>query len=191
MGIWRRIIRLVRQKLNALLQRAEDPVEALDLLDLEYVKDFAKMRKNIASVFAAEKRLEFELQHLREQELKNEQLAREILAAGGEFAAQTMLARAARDREHRVEIECGYAGVRAQRKELEAIAEEMRARLEALRVRRQAAHAETLAARALIAAREWMLPLSSAGLAREESLRYAHEALLALRSRSQALSELQ
>ena len=188
-SFWRRIIRLIAQKLNVLLQNAEDPVEALDLLDREYVKDVGKMRRHIAAVLSAEKRLQLEALRLHEQERNYERVAGDVLTSGDEQAARTLLARAALAREHLGEIESGYAGVSAQRKELEAIGEEMQTRLEGLRVRRQTARAESVASRALIAAREWMLPLSSAGLAREESLALAHEALLRLRSRSEALSE--
>jgi phage shock protein A len=159
MSFMRRVVRLIRQKINAAFHRWEDPVEILDLLDAEYVRDLTKMRRHIAEVFGAEKRLEFELVRVRMQE-------------------------------QRSEIERAYENVCEQRKELQAIAGEMQARLEALRVRRHTARAETAACKALIAAREWMLPLSSAGLAREESLDQAREALFTLRCRSQALSEI-
>src|SRR5579884_3581275 len=165
MMFWYRIVRLLKQKLNALLQRAEDPVEILDLLDAEYVNDMRRMRKNIAGVLGAEKRLELELLRMRENR---------------GFANHA--------EEHLSELRRAYASVCAQRKELETIGEEMRARLESLRVRRQAARAETIASRALIAARELMLPLTSAALAREESLEHAHDALLGLQARGQALS---
>jgi phage shock protein A len=164
MMFWYRIVRLFKQKLNALLQRAEDPIEILDLLDAEYVSDMRKMRKNIACVLGAEKRLQLELMRLRDQDCEYEYLS---------------------------ELQRAYGTVCAQRKELEAIGEEMRARLEAIRARRQATRAETIASRALIAARELMLPLSSAAAAREESLEHAHDALLGLRARGQALSDLQ
>jgi phage shock protein A len=155
MNLLRRIARLFRQKIHALLQRAEDPVEALELLDAEYLDDLRKLRKHLIAVAAAEKRLELEVLRLREDEpCPNAYL---------------------------MEVERGYLRVCAQRKDLEAIADGMRARLEALRVQRQTARAESIAARALIAAREWT---------REESLARAHEALLALRCRGQALAEL-
>jgi phage shock protein A len=159
-----RIVRLFKQKINALLQRAEDPIEILDLLDAEYANDMRKMRKNIAGVLSAEKRLELELNRLRERDCEYEYLG---------------------------DLQRAYSSVCAQRSELEAIGEQMRARLDALRARRQATRAETIASRALIAAHELMLPLTSAALAREESLEHAHEALLGLRARGQALSELQ
>lgn len=159
-SLLRRISRLIKQKINVMLHRWDDPVEILALLDTEYVRDLTKMRKHIAEVFSAEKRLELELVRVRAQDQRNE-------------------------------IERAYASVCEQRKQLQAIAEEMRARLDALRVRRQTARAEAAASKALIAAREWMLPLNAAGLAREESLEDAREALFSLRCRSQALSELQ
>jgi len=191
MSLWRRVVRLLKQKVHALVQRADDPVEALDFLDAEYLRDLGRMRKHIASVCAEEKRLQFEMVRLHEQECGAEQLASELIQAREEDAAQAAFARAARSREHRSEIERAYAAVCERRKELERIGEEMRLRLEALRVHRQTARAETVAARALIAAREWMLPIGAAGIAREESLEHAHEALSQLRCRSQALSQLQ
>jgi phage shock protein A len=190
MSFWRRIARIFNQKVNALLQRAEDPLEALDLIDSDYINDLGKIRRHIASVFAEEKRLQFELLRLGEQERKYERLSGEMLTTGDEPSAGTLLTRALHAREHRAQIESAYDSVCAQRKALEAMGEEMRSRLEALRVRRQTARAETIASRAVIAAREWMLPLSSAGVAREESLEHAHEALLRLRCRSQALSDI-
>lgn len=158
-SLLRRIVRLIQQKANAALHRWDDPVEILDLLDAEYVRDLTKMRRHITEVFSAEKRLEFELIRVRAQE-------------------------------QRSEIERAYTSVCEQRKELESISGQMQARLEALRVRRHTARAENAACKALIAAREWMLPLNSVGLAREESLEQAREALFTLRCRSQALSEL-
>jgi phage shock protein A len=189
MMFWQRIARILKQKLNALLQRAEDPVEVLDLLDAECVDDMRKLRRHVTAVLSAEKRLQFELLRLREQESDYARLAEELAASGQEVTARAMMERASRARQYSAEIECGHARVCAQRKELEAIGVEMHARLDALRVQRQTARAESIAARALIAAREWMLP-STAGTVREQSLEHAHEALIGLRCRSEALSEL-
>lgn len=190
-GFWWRFIRLLKQKVNSLLQRAEDPVEALDLLDTEYAKDLRRMRKQIAAVITEEKRLQLELLRLQEQESTFEHLAGEMLTGGDDVAARVFAARAACARDHRTEVECSSAAVCSQRKELELIREEVSLRLEALRVRRQTARAESVASRATIAAREWMLALSASGAAREESLGAAHEALARLRCRSEALSQLQ
>ena len=190
MMFWRRVVRLVKQKVNALLQRVEDPVETLDLLDAEYVNDMRKMRRNIAGVLCAEKRMQLELLRLREQERDYGRLATQALDQGDDVVSRRFADRAGRARKHVIELQCGYASVAAQRKELEALEEEMCSRLDAIRVRRHATRAESMASRALIAACELMLPLSSEAFAREESLDHAHEALLRLRSRSQALSQL-
>jgi hypothetical protein len=60
-----------------------------------------------------------------------------------------------------------------------AIAQEIRSRLEALRLQRHTARAQTIAARAIIAAAD-----------REESLERARDAVPALHSRGQALAQL-
>ncbi len=190
-GFWWRFVRLLKQKVNSLLQRAEDPVQALDLLDLEYATDLRKMRRQIAAVMAEEKRLQMELLRLQGQESTFESLAGEMLTGGDDPAAHVFAARAACARDHRTEVECSSASICAQRKQLEAVSEELALRLEALRVRRRTARAESVASRAAISAHELMLALSASGAAREEALGQAHEALVRLRCRSEALSQLQ
>jgi phage shock protein A len=66
------MMRLLRQKIHGLLQRAEDPIESLDLLDAEYLDDLRALRRHIVAVTTTEKRLEFELVRVHDPQLRIE-----------------------------------------------------------------------------------------------------------------------
>ena len=65
MGFTNRFSTLLKQKVNTLLDKYEDPKEALDYSYIQQVETLNRLRRNIAEVVTAKKRLE--MQKMRQQ----------------------------------------------------------------------------------------------------------------------------
>jgi len=64
LGFTNRFSTLLKQKVNTLLDRYEDPKEALDYSYIQQVETLNRLRRNIAEVVTAKKRLEMQKMRL-------------------------------------------------------------------------------------------------------------------------------
>ncbi len=190
MGLWNTLQRIFRQKANAAMTAADDPIEALELVFRDQSTALAKTRGDLATVLSAEKRLGAEGEKLQASHRQYIDLARDAVVGNDDKRARTMLVRASAAARNAQDIERHQADVRRQRESLETVVEEMRASLENLRVRLQAARAQTAAARATIGANEAVLPIGERGAERALTLENASNALQNMRSRAEALTDL-
>jgi len=66
MSVFKRMSDVVQQKLNAVLDRNEDPNEALDFAYQKQLESLQQVRRNVADVLTAEKRLELQEAQLKQ-----------------------------------------------------------------------------------------------------------------------------
>src|SRR2546423_78160 len=92
-GLKGRLSTVVKSKISKQLDRAETPSETLDYAYERQVENLQNVKKGIADIVTAKKRLMLQQQQLGEQGAKLDAQAREAMAAGRED-----LARAARGR---------------------------------------------------------------------------------------------
>jgi len=71
MSIMRRMSDLFQQKANKVLDRAEDPVDALDLSYQKQLESLQQVRKSVAEVLTSEKRLEMQADQLQQTQQKS------------------------------------------------------------------------------------------------------------------------
>src|SRR5438034_10089313 len=94
-GLMSRASTIVKAKLSKLLDRAEDPGETLDYSYEKQLELLQNVKRGIADVATAKKRLELQTTQLEQSVVKLETQARDALAAGREDLARQALERKA------------------------------------------------------------------------------------------------
>ena len=92
-GLSGRFSTVVKAKISKLLDRAEDPGETLEYSYQKQMELLQNVKKGIADVVTAKKRLQLQSQKLEQQVVKLDTQARQALAAGNEELARTALER--------------------------------------------------------------------------------------------------
>ena len=87
-GLGGRMSTVVKAKVSKLLDRAEDPAETLDYSYQKQVEQLQNVKKGIADVVTAKKRLQMQESSLQQSVVKLDTQARQALAAGKEDLAQ-------------------------------------------------------------------------------------------------------
>lgn len=88
-----RFLHFFKMKFNNLLNKVEDPAEALDYAYQQQVEMLQGVKRGIADVVTAKKRLEMQRGKLEQQVLKLDQQARQALTIGNEELARTAVER--------------------------------------------------------------------------------------------------
>src|SRR4029079_4186192 len=94
-GLMSRASTVVKAKMSKLLDRAEDPAETLDYSYEKQLELLQNVKRGIADVVTAKKRLELQETQLQQSVVKLDSQAREALAAGREDLARQALGRKA------------------------------------------------------------------------------------------------
>src|ERR687891_1235561 len=92
-GLMQRMALVVKAKLSKLLDRAEDPTETLDYSYEQQLRLLQDVKRGVADVVTAKKRLELQTTKLEQDLVKLEEQARQALASGREDLARRALER--------------------------------------------------------------------------------------------------
>src|SRR2546430_1105690 len=93
MGLLSRAGEIIRAKFNALLNRAENPQETLDYSYEKQLQSLQNVKRGVADVVTAKKRLQLQTQQLEQSVVKLDTQARQALGAGREDLARQALER--------------------------------------------------------------------------------------------------
>src|SRR5215207_11353619 len=88
-----RITTMFKSKINRLLDRAEDPGETLDYSYTKQMELLQNVKKGIADVVTAKKRLQMQSQKLEQSVVKLDTQARQAIGQGNEELARVALER--------------------------------------------------------------------------------------------------
>jgi phage shock protein A len=94
-GLMGRTMTIIKAKWSKLLDRAEDPAETLDYSYEEQLRQLQNVKRGIADVTTAKKRLELQYTSMNQQSEKLDGQARDALKAGREDLAREALTRKA------------------------------------------------------------------------------------------------
>ncbi len=117
MGVMKRLSGIVQAKTNKLLDKAEDPRESLDLSYQKQLESLQKVRRSVADVTTAKKRIELQATQLQQQADKLQQQAKAALSQGNEDLAREALARRAALAEQLTDLQTQHEQVAAQETE--------------------------------------------------------------------------
>ena len=112
-GLMSRTMLILKAKWNKLLDRAEDPAETLDYSYEEQRRQLQNVKRGIADVTTAKKRLELQYTSMQQQVDKLDGQARQALGAGREDLAREALTR-------KTAVQSQLDGIMQQGQQLEA-----------------------------------------------------------------------
>ena len=98
MSVMKRLTSIVQAKANKALDRVEDPRETLDLSYEKQLEQLQQVRRGVADVATARKRIELQAQQLQSTATKLQDQARQALAQNREDLAREALTPPLRDR---------------------------------------------------------------------------------------------
>jgi phage shock protein A len=190
MGVIQRFLNIFRAKANKLLDRAEDPRDTLDLSYEKQLENLQKMRRSIAEVATARKRIEIQANQLQAQGAKLQDQARLALGQGREDLAREALLRRATIAEELTELDGQHTQIAAQQDKLVETSQRLQTQVAAFRTRKETLKATYTAAEAQTRIGEAAAGISSsmndAGMAMER----AEEKISQMQARAGAIDEL-
>jgi phage shock protein A len=149
-GLMSRMSAVVRAKLSKLLDRAEDPSETLDYSYERQIQMLQNVKRGVADVVTAKKRLEMQTTQLEQNMVKLETQARDALAAGREDLARQALERKALVQQQLQDLDRQVAGLETQQEKLVASERQLNAKIEAFRSQKEVIKAQYSAAEAQV-----------------------------------------
>ena len=148
MSVFRRMSDVLQQKVNALLEHAEDPAEAMDLAYEKQLEALQQVRRSIADVLTSEKRLEIQEGQLRQSIGKLQDQARQALQQGREDLAKVALTRAASAQGQIGGLSQQIDQMKDQEEKLQVVAQKLQTKVESFRSQKELVKAQYSAAEA-------------------------------------------
>jgi phage shock protein A len=149
-GMMNRASTIVKAKINKLLDRAEDPGETLDYSYEKQLELLQNVKRGVADVVTAKKRLEMQTTQLEQSVVKLDGQARQALQAGREDLAREALQRKAVAQEQLQGLDQQVKGLEAQQEKLVASEKQLSAKIESFRSQKEVIKAQYSAAEAQV-----------------------------------------
>ena len=149
-GLMSRMSTVVKAWISRLLDRAEDPSVTLDYSYERQREQLQNVKKGVAEVVTAKKRLELQTKKLEVELPKLDQQARQALGAGREDLARQALERKAFGQQQLQSLDQQIAGLEQQQEKLVVGEKRLAAKVEAFRTQKETIKAEYSAAEAQV-----------------------------------------
>jgi phage shock protein A len=149
-GLMSRASLVVKAKFSKLLDRAEDPAETLDYSYERHLELLQNVKRGIADVVTAKKRLELQETQLQQSIVKLDGQARQALAANREDLARQALERKSGLQQQLQSLDQQAEGLAQQQEKLVASEKALSAKVEAFRTQKETIKAQYSAAEAQV-----------------------------------------
>src|ERR671931_129361 len=149
-GLSGRFSTMIKAKVSKLLDRAEDPSETLDYSYEKQLELLQNVKKGIADVVTAKKRLQVQSQKHEQSLVKLDTQARQALAAGNEDLARVALERKTALQNELQGLDSQVSELENQQQQLTDKEKQMRARIDAFRSKKEVIKAQYSAAEAQV-----------------------------------------
>jgi len=190
MAFMKRLSGVVQAKANKVLDRVEDPRETLDLSYEKQLEQLQQVRKGVADVATAKKRIELQAQQLQAAASKLQDQARTAVAQNNEDLARQALSR-------RSAIATQLDGLRTQHEQLAAqqdrlvdTSKQLEARVEAFRTQKETLKASYTAAEAQTKIGEAVSGISESMSDTGLAMQRAQDKIANMQARASAVDEL-
>src|ERR671915_2311746 len=150
MGLFSRFAQIVKAKFSALLNRAENPQETLDYSYEKQLESLQNVKRGVADVVTAKKRLQLQTQQLEQNVVKLDTQARQALAAGREDLARAALERKTAAQAQLQDLDRQLTGLEQQQQKLVSSERQLSAKVEAFRTQKETIKAQYSAAEAQV-----------------------------------------
>jgi phage shock protein A len=145
-----RITTVIKAKINKLLDKAEDPGETLDYSYTKQLESLQNVKKGIADVVTAKKRLQMQSQKLEQSVVKLDTQARQALSTGREDLARLALERKTVAQTELQSLDQQVTELEAQQERLTESERRLRTKIEAFRTKKEVIKAQYSAAEAQV-----------------------------------------
>jgi phage shock protein A len=185
MGVMKRMSGILQAKTNKLLDKAEDPRESLDLSYQKLLENLQKVRRSVADVTTAKKRIELQATQLQGQADKLQQQAKDALSQNRED-----LARRAAIAPQLADLQTQHQQVADQETKLIATAQNLQAQVDAFRTKKETMKATYTAAEAQTKIGEAVSGISESMGDAGMSVQRAQDKIDSMQARAGAMDEL-
>ncbi len=190
-GLTGRMSTVVKAKVSKLLDRAEDPAETLDYSYQKQVEQLQNVKKGIADVVTAKKRLQMQESSLQQSVVKLDTQARQAVSAGQEDLARTALERKNVAQTELQSLDGQVTELEDQQQKLTDSEQKLRAKIESFRTKKEVIKAQYSAAEAQVRISEAATgvgeQMADVGLAMQRAVDKTEN----MKARADAVSELE
>ena len=185
-----RISSVVKQKVNALLDKYEDPREALDYSYTQQVDMLNKLRRSIAEVVTAKKRLEMQKQKLMDNVKTLDEQARRAVSLGRDDLAKMALERKNANLNQLQDLNKQISDMQTEQDKLEQTERDTATKVEQFRSKKEVIKAQYSAAEASVKVKESVTGISEQMADVGMAMNRAEDKTEKMRARSQALDDM-
>lgn len=189
-SVGRRAVNLAQQKITRLLNRAEDPVEALDLAYQKQLEALQQVRRGVAEVVTSEKRLELQAGQLRQNQVKLQGQAKLAVQQGRDDLARLALTRSQAADAQLESLDQQVQQLKDQEQKLQLTAQRLQTRVEGFRTQKDTLKAQYSAAQASARIGETVTGISTDMTDVNLMLERAQDKTSQMQARAAAIDEL-
>lgn len=189
-GIFQRIGAIFQAKSNKALNKIEDPRETLDLSYEKQLDNLTKVRKAVADVATARKRIELQAAELQKQADKLQGQAKAALEQGNEDLAREALMRRAALGEQLKDLQVQHDQVAEQEQKLIQTSQTLQNQVEEFRTRKETIKATYTAAEAQTKISEAVSGISTSMGDAGQAMVRAQDKIAQMQARAGAMDEL-
>jgi len=190
-GVSGRFSTVIKAKISKLLDRAEDPAETLDYSYQKQLESLQNVKKGIADVVTAKKRLQMQSQKLEQSVVKLDTQARQALSQGNEELARVALERKNVAQTELQSLDQQITELEAQQEKLTDSEQKLRQKIDAFRTKKEVIKAQYSAAEAQVRISEAATgvgeQMADVGLAMQRAVDKTDQ----MKARADAVSELE
>ena len=149
-GLMQRASLVVKAKFSKLLNRAENPTETLDYSYEQMLQQLQNVKRGVADVVTAKKRLEIQTQQIEQNVVKLETQPRQAVGAGREDLARQALERKSAAQQQLQGLDQQVQQLGGQQEKLIASQQQLETRIESFRSQKEVIKAQYSAAEAQV-----------------------------------------
>ncbi len=190
MGVMKRINTIFQSKANAALNKAEDPRQTLDLSYEQQLENLTKVKRAVADVATARKRVEIQAEQLKTQGDKLAEQAKAALGQNNEPLAREALNRREAISAQLQDLEVQHTTIVEQEHKLTDTAQRLQTEVEAFRTKKETIKATYTAAEASAHISEAVSGISTSMGDAGAAMQRAQDKVAEMQARSGALDEL-
>jgi phage shock protein A len=150
MGLWQRFMLIFKSKASRALDRAENPTETLDYSYEKQLELLQNVKRGVAEVVTAKKRLELQQTKLEQSVVKLDTQARQAVGAGREDLARAALERKSAAQAQLQSLDQQVQELDGQQEKLVANQQQLQSRIESFRSEKEVIKAQYSAAEAQV-----------------------------------------
>jgi len=189
-SVFKRMGGIIQAKANKVLDKAEDPREVLDLSYEKQVESLQKVRRSVADVATARKRIELQAGQLQQQANKLQQQAKQALEQGNEDLAREALARRAALGEQLTDLQAQHTQVQEQEDRLVQTMQRLQGQIEQFRTKKETMKASYTAAEAQTRIGEAVSGISTSMGDAGSAMQRAQDKISGMQARAGAMDDL-